>query len=379
MTSHPRVTYGLGKKVPFHGAIPGRDFTQVDCSGFVREAVRLATNPPAPFPDGSVVQHDWVRAQGFAASSVIDAGKDDGLVRIAFLRPQDVPSRIGHVVLISAGMTLESHGGGGPDTRPWTGRDWQAKTFVYILAHAPAVLSPSLMALHKDGMGRTMGMTGVQPRGGHEVVVVTAAPTPTGAGLAAPAAPSPAPADVMRAAHDAGLALRPVFSRPAVIMDLAAPAAPAHPELAAIEAEQSRFLLLHAGTRAEADLAAQRLKALPGVQSVYIKPAVEPPLAPAPQDATPPPPEHTGFQRHPGLPGGLPQPASAHATPGLCRVAAAPVFVSLTSRAAGRSIISTCTATLGECWVASPLTISVGPITELRCWGSSAPVITALE
>ena len=78
MTSHPRVTYGLGKKVPFHGAIPGRDFTQVDCSGFVREAVRLATNPPAPFPDGSVVQHDWVRAQGFAASSVIDAGKDDG-------------------------------------------------------------------------------------------------------------------------------------------------------------------------------------------------------------------------------------------------------------------------------------------------------------
>ena len=37
------------------------------------------------------------------------------------------------MVLISAGMTLELHGGGGPDTRPWTGRNWQAKTFVYIL------------------------------------------------------------------------------------------------------------------------------------------------------------------------------------------------------------------------------------------------------
>ena len=108
MTSHPRVTYGLGKKVPFHGAVPGRDFTQVDCSGFVREAVRLATHPMLPFPDGSVVQHDWVRAQAFAASSVIEAGQDDDLVRIAFLRPQDAPSRIGHVVLISAGMTLES-------------------------------------------------------------------------------------------------------------------------------------------------------------------------------------------------------------------------------------------------------------------------------
>jgi chitosanase len=66
MTSSPRVTYGLGKKVPFFGAIPGRDFTQVDCSGFVREALRRATTPTVAFPDGSVVQHDWIIAQGFA-------------------------------------------------------------------------------------------------------------------------------------------------------------------------------------------------------------------------------------------------------------------------------------------------------------------------
>jgi hypothetical protein len=68
-------------------------------------------------------------------------------------------------------------------------------------------------------------------------------------------------------------------------MELAAPAAPRHPELAAIEAEQNRFLSLHTGTRNEADQAAECLKALPGVQSVYIKPPVEPPLAPAPRDA----------------------------------------------------------------------------------------------
>jgi hypothetical protein len=132
--SNPRVTYGLGKKVPFLGAVPGRDFNQVDCSGFVREAIRLATNPPVPFPDGSVVQHDWVRAQGFETSTVAAGMEDDGAVRITFLRPQDSPNRIGHVALISGGTTLESHGGVGPDSRKWDGKDWQMKTFVYVLA-----------------------------------------------------------------------------------------------------------------------------------------------------------------------------------------------------------------------------------------------------
>jgi hypothetical protein len=133
-TSVPRVTYGLGKKVPFLNAVPGRDFTQVDCSGFVRETLRRATNPTIAFPDGSVVQHDWVQAHQFEQSSVAAGMQDDGLMRIAFLRPQDVPSGIGHVVLIVAGQTLESHGGVGPDSRPWNGEDWQAKTSVYNLA-----------------------------------------------------------------------------------------------------------------------------------------------------------------------------------------------------------------------------------------------------
>jgi len=134
MTSTPRVTYGLGKKVPFLNAVPGRDFTQVDCSGFVREAVREATTPTLAFPDGSVVQHDWVQAHQFQKCSVTDGKLDDGMMRIAFLRPQDVSSGIGHVVLIVAGQTLESHGGTGPDTRRWDGSSWQAKTFVYNFA-----------------------------------------------------------------------------------------------------------------------------------------------------------------------------------------------------------------------------------------------------
>ena len=133
ITAHPRVTYGLGAKVPFHGAVPGVDFKKIDCSGFVREAIRLATNPSAPFPDGSVVQHDWVRNKKFQPVTIADGALDDNHVRIAFLRPQDAPSHIGHVVLLSAGRTIESHGGVGPDSRPWTGKGWQSKAFVYVL------------------------------------------------------------------------------------------------------------------------------------------------------------------------------------------------------------------------------------------------------
>jgi hypothetical protein len=132
------VTYGLGKKVPRHGATPGTDFAKVDCSGFVREAVWRATAPHQDFPDGSVVQREHVQAKGYAHSTPADGLLRDGAVRIAFLRPQDVPSGIGHVVLIHDALTFESHGGTGPDSRAWTNTGWQAKTLVYVLTPPPA-------------------------------------------------------------------------------------------------------------------------------------------------------------------------------------------------------------------------------------------------
>lgn len=163
-TSIPRVTYGLGKKVPSLDAVPGRDFTQVDCSGFVREAVRLATIPTLAFPDGSVVQHDWVIGHGFERSTVEDATNDDGVVRIAFLRPQDSAQGIGHVVLISGGKTFESHGGVGPDSRIWDGTSWQAKTSVYIFARSGQVALPAPSA----GLAATLAAaTNFTVRHGH--------------------------------------------------------------------------------------------------------------------------------------------------------------------------------------------------------------------
>jgi hypothetical protein len=134
ISSSPRVTYGLGAKLPRHGAVPGRDFRKVDCSGFVRELIWLATTPQVNFPDGSVVQHEWVQARQLPKSAPAEATAADGVVRIAFLRPQDSPSGIGHVVLVHNGRTLESHGGVGPNSRPWTGAGWQAKARVYAMS-----------------------------------------------------------------------------------------------------------------------------------------------------------------------------------------------------------------------------------------------------
>jgi len=124
------VTYGLGAKVPFYHAVPGRDFTKVDCSGFVRETILEATEKAIPFPDGSVVQHDWVKARQYPLSSVDAAKALDQKVRVAFLPPSASPERIGHVVLIYQARTLESHGHHGPDSRPWDGESWQAHTVV---------------------------------------------------------------------------------------------------------------------------------------------------------------------------------------------------------------------------------------------------------
>ncbi len=133
MTSHPRVRYGLGAKIKPGQQVPGRDFVEVDCSGFVREAIRRSTSLGGRFPDGSVVQHDWVKAQGFRPVDRSAGRLDDGAVRIAFLKPADSPQRIGHVVLLHRGRTLESHGGVGPDERPWTVQGWQSKAYVYLL------------------------------------------------------------------------------------------------------------------------------------------------------------------------------------------------------------------------------------------------------
>jgi hypothetical protein len=137
--SRPRITYKLGAKIP-PGSEPGSGFKFVDCSGFVREEMRRSTNLGSSFPDGSVVQHDWVQNHRFSKSSVDAAKSKDGVVRIAFLSPT-ATRKIGHVSLIINAKTLESHGSTGPDSRDWNGGDWQGETTVYNLTSSPVLTS----------------------------------------------------------------------------------------------------------------------------------------------------------------------------------------------------------------------------------------------
>ena len=137
-TSQPRVSYGLDAKAPNDASQPGAPappgFVKLDCSGFVRAVIRRSTTPKmTQFPDGSVQQHDWVRAQGYPKATVADGGSLDGKVRIAFLPPHATPDHIGHVVLLHEGQTLESHGGVGPDRRNWSALPWRTHTEVFEL------------------------------------------------------------------------------------------------------------------------------------------------------------------------------------------------------------------------------------------------------
>lgn len=138
-------SYGLGAKIDplsLQGAdLVGTDesgshLKQVDCSGFVRWAIyhaTAATGDALAISDGSAQQHAWFEPEGFKASGYDAALAKDGVVRIGFLTPDD-GGGVGHVVLILDGLTMESHGGKGPDRRVWGSEPWMAKMYVYVVA-----------------------------------------------------------------------------------------------------------------------------------------------------------------------------------------------------------------------------------------------------
>ena len=128
-----RVTYGLGAKAPSLNASPGTGFRRIDCSGYVRWLIWQAGHKV--IVDGSVQQHDFVRASGFKASTVDAGSNDDDVIRIAFLSPL-MGGGVGHVALIYRGLTVESHGGQGPNRRRWSELGWAKRSNVYVLDYA---------------------------------------------------------------------------------------------------------------------------------------------------------------------------------------------------------------------------------------------------
>lgn len=127
------VGYELGAKAHDLEAVPP-DYHAIDCSGWVRAAVCVATEGRVTMPDGSVVQNDWCAAAGLKRSDFAGCRLCDGLTRIAFIRANGFHP-VGHVYLARNGRTLESFGGHGPGSRLVTTHVLSAETTdVYVLA-----------------------------------------------------------------------------------------------------------------------------------------------------------------------------------------------------------------------------------------------------
>lgn len=127
------VGYELGAKAEDLLAVPP-DYHNIDCSGWVRAAIAVATNGRTILPDGSMVQNDWCAAHGLKRSEYAACRLLDGITRIAFIRATRWEP-IGHVYLTLNGRTLESYGGHGPGSRPIGTHVLNADTTeVYVLA-----------------------------------------------------------------------------------------------------------------------------------------------------------------------------------------------------------------------------------------------------
>jgi cell wall-associated NlpC family hydrolase len=113
-----RVKYVFGAKArPLCGG-PEALSGGVDCSGYVRWLMFHCSGVGYTFPDGSTLQADWCRKQGFKQTSYrLNGGWKDGRLRLCAYRPKG--KRAGHIWLCLDGRTIESAGGKGPTRRSW--------------------------------------------------------------------------------------------------------------------------------------------------------------------------------------------------------------------------------------------------------------------
>jgi len=141
------ISYGFGIKANLH--VQPEDIKSIDCSGFVRYLLYNATYSALKMPDGSWMQHDWCQKSLFEAVNYATADRCDGWLRIAFLPPK--AGHAGHVWLVQNGATIESHGGKGPDRRPWDTTILKSQvTACYKLAQTYILFDPlwqTMMAL----------------------------------------------------------------------------------------------------------------------------------------------------------------------------------------------------------------------------------------
>ena len=114
------VGYALGAKAHDLLSVPP-DYHNIDCSGWARAAIAVATDGRTLLPDGSVCQNDWCAAQGLKRSDYRSSRLLDGLTRIAFIRAGHLHT-VGHVYLVQngpdSGVVGRARAGQPPHRRP---------------------------------------------------------------------------------------------------------------------------------------------------------------------------------------------------------------------------------------------------------------------
>ena len=113
------VKYDFGAKCPEDhlGKLP-IVFSAIDCSGFVRSAVKFASGGKITIPDGSFQQGDWFAAQGFKKTDPANCALNAGHLRICVHHPDRLDGT-GHIWFVINGKTLESYGEHGPGSREY--------------------------------------------------------------------------------------------------------------------------------------------------------------------------------------------------------------------------------------------------------------------
>ena len=112
-TLNERCPYGFGSKWGLSlASLQNFIGTRVDCSGFVRFLLFRASGGKIQLPDGSYVQKDYCKKQGFrrlkSYADVQYAARDSSRMFLCFMSP--IPGIAGHVWIVYLGQTYESCG-----------------------------------------------------------------------------------------------------------------------------------------------------------------------------------------------------------------------------------------------------------------------------
>lgn len=131
--------YKLGAKPGLTTAAP----VYADCSGYVGWLLSKAGYTDVADRElfnrlggrGTWHLYDFFNQQGLKKSDPLAATRHDNILRVAVgLAGWVGIGKIGHIVLIYNGVTIESSGGKGANSRPWTGKGWQSFYKVFVVS-----------------------------------------------------------------------------------------------------------------------------------------------------------------------------------------------------------------------------------------------------